>query len=256
MSFPSAQMPAGREWIERRAKLFEAGEFPERDLTVTPEHLQALARGFADPVPVLIEHASSPLELGFLTSVAAEGDELFGSISLTKEADALIRQSGASALSIGLTANLDQILEVSLVENPRIESAQLFEGSIRFCGSLQPPEIDWQLRFQKLQRQMELQQAQSQVNRLIAEGRLLPSQKEHAVALLCHRESVHFGGSMKPVGEILLSLLELQPNPARFREHAPQSDPDYSSVLMMPEEAEFYRRHFPGVALEEIAKRK
>jgi hypothetical protein len=35
---------------------------------------------------------------------------------------------------------------------------------------------------------------------------------------------------------------------------APQGD--FSSDLMMPEEAAFYRRHFPDVSLSEIAKRR
>ena len=95
--------PAPETWIERRAKLFHTGDFPDKGVTITQETLGALVRSFSEPVPVLIEHAESPLELGFLTSVEAIGDELFGTISLTPEANALVERSGARGLSLGLS---------------------------------------------------------------------------------------------------------------------------------------------------------
>ncbi|RYG24586.1 hypothetical protein EON82_10240, partial [bacterium] len=88
-------------WVQRRAKLFEAGEYPDKGILVTDEDLIALAEGFSRPVPVLIEHAQSPLELGFLTAVERSGKDLFGTVSLSQEADALVRKSGARGLSLG-----------------------------------------------------------------------------------------------------------------------------------------------------------
>src|SRR5687767_10849414 len=128
-------MPRG-PWIERSAKLFEAGEFPEKGVSITPEQLAGLAGAFQDPVPVLIEHSESPLELGYLTSVQVMGDELFGTVSFTPEAHVLVERSGARSLSLGLTPDLTRIREVSLVRNPRIESAQLFSGGPVFWGEL------------------------------------------------------------------------------------------------------------------------
>ncbi len=45
-------------------------------------------------MPLLIEHATSPLELGYLTSVEADGGELFGTVALSAEANVLIEKSG------------------------------------------------------------------------------------------------------------------------------------------------------------------
>ena len=59
----------GADWVRRRAKLFEAGDYPDKGVTVAPETLQALANGFSQPVPVLVEHAESPLQLGFLNFI-------------------------------------------------------------------------------------------------------------------------------------------------------------------------------------------
>lgn len=243
-------------WIERRAKLFEAGEYPDKDLTVTSEQLAALCQNFGEPVPVLIEHASSPLELGFLTSVEAIGNELFGQVSLTPEANALIERSGARSLSIGIAPDLSRIVEVSLVENPRVPSAKLFAGSLQFFGSLSDSEAGWKERFHALQESLIVRAAEEAADRFVREGRLLPCQRPLASALLAHEEAVRFGTGMRPVRDLLLEMLSLQPPHSLFKEHAPASTEDHSAVLMMPEEAEFYRKHFPGVELSEIAKRR
>ena len=96
-------------WIDRRAKLFEVGEYPDKGVSVTPEMLRALDTNFDLPVPVLIEHARSPLELGYLTSIEVVGEELFGNVALTTEADALLAKSGARSLSVGLSGDLSSI---------------------------------------------------------------------------------------------------------------------------------------------------
>lgn len=245
-----------QDWIDRRAKLFEAGEFPDKDLVVTPAQVEALQRSFQKPVPVLIEHASSPLEIGYLTSVEASGGELFGQISLTPEANALIERSGARSLSIGLTPDLSEIVEVSLVENPRVPSARLFTDGIQLFGTLEETELGWKERFHALRESLSVRAAEETVDRFVREGKLLPSQRPHASALLRIDEPVRFGTGMRPVRDLLLDMLSLQPRHSLFKEHAPVSTEDHSAVLMMPEEAEFYRKHFPGVELSEIAKRR
>jgi hypothetical protein len=69
---------------------------------------------------VLIEHSDSPLELGFVTELRQQGKELYGTITLTQQADSLMIKSGASSLSIGLESDLSRIREVSVVRNPRV----------------------------------------------------------------------------------------------------------------------------------------
>lgn len=301
------------DWIERRAKLFEAGEYPDKGVTITVENLQSLAGRFGEPVPVLIEHAESPLELGYLTSVEALGGELFGIVALTPEANSLVERSGARALSLGLTPDLLAIREISLVRNPRVESAQLFDGStaasdrsntgpandlLVFAGALgeacaldgdaladKAAEVfgqatdersdsavnsvaeardspiasrqsTWRQRYERLVGEQEEREAERLVREFVAAGKLCPSQTSMAKALLLSSDTVAFDGRSRPLREVALEMIERQPRLGLFSEIAPDPAQDFSSQLLLPEEEEFYRRHFPDVSLEEIARRK
>jgi hypothetical protein len=252
---PPAFLETPTDWIERRAKLFEAGDYPDKGVTVTPETLSALQQSFDAPVPVLIEHAHSPLELGYLTAVEAVGRELFGTVALTTEANALVERSGARSLSLGLSPDLASICEVSLVSEPRVASARLFSGLL----SEAMPSIPAEPQSNHVTDDGHFSQRPApgaEVARLIQEGRLLPAQAPFAEALLARREPVEFDGRRVSVGQLLLAMIERQPPRPLFAELAPVPTADLSQALMVPEEAEFYRRHFPDISLEEIAKRK
>ncbi|MFY9234652.1 MAG: hypothetical protein WAO58_09355 [Fimbriimonadaceae bacterium] len=283
-------------WIERSAKLFETGDYPDKGVTITIENLNALADGFGEPVPVLIEHADSPLELGFLTGVQALGEELFGTVSLTPEANSLVERSGARALSLGLSPDLTAIREVSLVRNPRVESAQLYSG-IRFDGRLgdaallkgeglveavgsilglpspepfpHPPApsprhepfvergSNWKERYERLVGEQEEREADRLVREFVAVGKLCPAQAPLAKALLLSSDTVAFGGESRPLRQVAQEMIERQPRLALFSEIVPDGGSEgASSHLLLPEEAEFYRKHFPDVSLEEIASGK
>lgn len=51
------------EWRDRRAKLFEIGEYDDRGLRVTQEDVVRLAQSFDSPVPILVEQVETPLRL-------------------------------------------------------------------------------------------------------------------------------------------------------------------------------------------------
>jgi hypothetical protein len=267
----------GADWVSRRAKLFEAGEYPDKGVTVTPDDLSRLATSFAEPVPVLIEHADSPLEIGLLTGVEVLGQELFGVVSLTPEANALVERSGARSLSVGLAADLSEIREVSLVRSPRVPTAQIYCDSVLFAGSLQDAELSgeelavavrevfasdaelvWRARYERLEREQVRQEAERKVGRWITEGRLTPAQAPIVAALLMSPGIVEFDGQSRPVSTLIEALVLRQPILALFTELAPgaSADPSLDSALLLPEEAAFYRRHFPDVSLEEIARRR
>lgn len=232
-------------WIERKAKLFEAGDFPDKGVKVEIAHLQNLAANFDLPAPVLIEHAQSPLQLGYLTSVEVVGTELHGTIALTAEADGLVQKSKARKLSLGLAPDLSSIREVSIVRNPRVKDARLF----RFCTNFEP---DWQSQCERL--------AQDEVNRRVADyirqGRLMPAQAAFARALLACDDPVMFDDETSAVGLLVTQLIESLPVRVRFEETVPAKPFDYSEQLMLPEEVAFYRRHFPDIALDQIAARR
>lgn len=262
-------------WIERRAKLFEAGAYPDKGVVITPDHLDAIAAAFDAPVPVLIEHSESPLELGFLTKVEALDGELFGTVSLSREANDLVERSGARSLSIGLSPDLTEIREVSLVRNPRVPDAQLFHV-MSFSGNLEDgmwradpaqgaacsacPDTDdaslWRSRYEQLLAQHRREHAGRQVEEFVRAGKLCPAQAPFAKALLQAEDTIEFGEDMASVRELLIAMIERQPPLQLFAALAPSAHQDANAALLLPEEAEFYRKHFPDVSLDEIAARK
>jgi len=244
-------------WIDRPAKLFEAGDYPDKGVTVSGDDLKAIAESFDLPVPVWIEHAETPLDLGYLTAVEARDGELFGTVTLTQEADALIERSGARSLSIGLSADLRQIREVSLVRHPRVATARLFAASLTFEGVIQPTATDERrLKLHEAEERLDDLQVERTLEGLERQGRLVPAQRQFAKSLLSHKAAITFGGHTVSVAELVTRLLEAAPDHGLFREHAPATDHEASANLFLPEEAEFYRRYFPDIALKDIAHTK
>lgn len=244
------------DWIERRAKLFEAGAFPDKGVTVTVAHLQAMVANFGEPVPLLIEHEESPLELGFLSGVEAIDDELYGTVQLTPEAHALVERSGATSLSLGISPELDRIREVSLVRRPRVADARLFSGLCFEAELGGPSRDDWAERYADLEAQVRREAAERQATELVKQGQLTPAQLPFAMALLSTTDTVTFDGTRVPVGQVLMQLLSARPAQPLTEEIAPAPKADFSHVLMLPEEAEFYRRYFPDIALDQIAAKR
>lgn len=232
-----AYLAQPRSWVDRRAKLFEAGEYPDKGVTVTEADLLALEAAFDLPVPILIEHARSPLEIGYLTAVEAKGSELFGTLALAEEADSLIQRDGARALSLGLSPDLSEIREVSLVRRPRVPSARLFADGPSFVGRVEAPDSA---------------DAET-LDRLTAEGRLAPAQRPFAEALLADSGTVEFDGGVEPVRSLVLRMLGAALPHSLFTESAPVAP---TAAGLAPEEADFYRRVFPGLDLGEIARNR
>lgn len=240
-------MDSNEQWIERSAKLFEAGAYPDKGVEFGADDLNRLAEKFCEPVPILIEHATSPLELGRLTQVWVEGHELFGTVQLSPEANALIERSNAKSLSIGLSAEMDLIEEVSLVQAPRVSTARLFSGRLG-------EEVDWRSRFMALRRQHRSDGATVRLRQWIESGKLLPSQSEVARSLLECSAKVVFDGESTPVAQLVTQLLDLNGSHGLFREQVPHRQAP--GVGMTPDETDFYQRHFPSLELAEIARHR
>jgi len=240
--------------VIRRAKLFQAGEFPDKGVTITVETLAGIVQNFDQPVPVWIEHNPNPLKLGVLKSVELKGDELFGTLELTHEANALIEQSEARGLSLGLTPDLKRIREVSLVRNPRIPGARLFrEDLVFFDATLGSP--DWEQAYTQLFARQQAQEADQRIDQLLKEGRLLPSQVPFARAVLRSGDAIEFDGERQSVAQLMVAMLERQPPHGLFGVISPGGE-EATTALFLPEERAFYERYFPGVSLDEIAQRK
>lgn len=116
--------------VERDAKLFEAGDYPDKQIAVDEADLERLEQNWSGPVPVQVEHEDTPLRLGWLTRIWRVGRELFGRISLSHHAWGLLQESGAKRLSLGLLRGDDgkvqRIYEVSVVRYPRVADAQIY----------------------------------------------------------------------------------------------------------------------------------
>lgn len=252
---PPAYLDRPRRWVDRPAKLFEAGSYPDKGVEVGTETLARLAEGFELPAPVLIEHARSPLELGWLTDVRAEGSSLFGTITLTEEADRLAVESGAECLSLGLDADLTEIREVSLVRRPRVPDARLFSTVVlRFSGALEGGEDGpWKRRWLEREREERSREAEAWADQWVSEGRMTPAERPFALALLTSTQPVEFGEEGLTAREAARRLFAARPLAPVSQELAPQAASPAAG--MDSDAADFFRRRFSGLSLDEIARR-
>lgn len=228
---------------DRKAKLFEVGEYNDKNLHVTRANLKTLETTFDFPVPILVEHIETPMRLGYLTDVKAVGTELFGVLSLTPKGDELVEKTGARSLSVSVDKNLNRIFEVSIVANPRIQSAKLF------CGNFRPVtqrERFYKTESERLQREIKNFENRDIIESLIRSGQLAPVCRKTAMNMLeksretgCSREFVDFINSL--------------PKTVIFGELAPNLQ---KTLPLSTEETQFYAKCFPDIAIEEIMKRK
>ena len=130
--------PAEREFsenaVEREALLMETGEYPDKGVAITEEHLQQMAATGAG-APVIVEHRPT-LVLGWIRELWRKGKQLWGKLALKPHANQLIEESAVKGLSVGLRRTPDggfALHEVSLTTSPRVPNAQLF--------GLEPPSL-------------------------------------------------------------------------------------------------------------------
>jgi len=118
--------------VEREAKLFEAGSYPDKRIDVSESDLDTIIANHDPTLPIKIEHSDTPFDgaLGFVKRIWRTGKELMGSMAFTDEAWALIERSGIKSLSSGIKRDKTGLAEVSLVRNPRIADARVFNADI------------------------------------------------------------------------------------------------------------------------------
>ena len=117
--------------IIRDAKLFEAGSYPDKGVTITEAELDAMVARFSAPVPVRVEHDDSPWDgkMGFVVSIWRVGKELMGKIAWPAHVWEFLCTMGTKKLSVGLN-KAKELVEVSVVDKPRVLTAQAFGDSI------------------------------------------------------------------------------------------------------------------------------
>lgn len=133
-------------FVERQCLLFEAGDYPDRGVTVTEDDLREIAANTGE-VPMRVEHLDrSPFDgaLGSVRGLRVVGRRLFGTLRQPLDAWRFVQRAGARSLSIALDAAAKRIAEVSFVCSPRVANAQVFaenagarpDGCARFVSPL------------------------------------------------------------------------------------------------------------------------
>lgn len=178
--------------VRRPARLFVAGEYPDKGVTITADDLRRIVANFNSApgpgVPVKIEHADTPLDpFGEVAALYVDGDELFGVLVFSSGMDAHIRERGVEHLSVALLREADgsfRLKETSLVFTPRVPSA----------GFLTPATVAATLA------------------RFTGEGRITPAMRPAAQRLLSAPRLVTFGdGSVVDVAAEVAALLAAMP---------------------------------------------
>lgn len=136
--------PASGSW---RGKIFEAGEYPDKDVAFTEQDIAEMASSFAGPMKANIEHAPSILdgELGELVAVEAVGHELYGTFSAPGWLRAALN-GRAVPVSVEIDKASKRLTGIGLVTSPRVADAQLVAafsgaGKPRKGGSMKIKEL-------------------------------------------------------------------------------------------------------------------
>ncbi len=244
--------------IEREAKLFEAGSYPDRGIEVSEEDLDRIIANTSE-APVRIEHSATPFDgaLGVLKSVYRKGKELFGRLCFTQAAWELIKAANAKRLSVAILKDKSGIAEVSLVREPRVADAAVFsaEDTLPFEETelaLEEPEhadmshtshpshdrsetVDCRpSTVDQLRRELAEKEADIAIDQLKRAGKLAPAAEVFARAILRSDDTsvITFGDQPTPIAQVFRWFLESQPKVIEFSELAPaDSDPTEPGIF-------------------------
>ncbi len=209
--------------IEREAKLFEVGSYPDRGIEISEEDLDRIIANTSD-APLRIEHSATPFDgaLGVLKSVYRKGKELFGKLCFTKAAWELVKAANARRLSVAILKDKSGISEVSLVREPRIADAAVFGDSeaVRLESELC---ADFSGTDEVLRRELADKDAQIAIDQLKRDGKIAPAAEVFARAILRSEDSrtITFADQPTPISQVFRWFLDSQPRVIEFSELAP-----------------------------------
>jgi hypothetical protein len=115
------------EYVLRTGKIFEAGDYPDKDFDISPEELLEAIADFA-PVDLDLEHMPTVLDgkLGKLEAVAlgSDGWSLVGTVRLPKWLDSQLGD-GERKVSATWDRTKKRLTKLAIVRNPRVKDAAL-----------------------------------------------------------------------------------------------------------------------------------
>lgn len=218
--------------VEKSARIFEAGEYPDKGITVTEADLDAIVSSFAE-CPVKVEHADSPLDpLGTVKRVWRKGRELFATLAFPEDLASFLERRGIKRLSVGLLKDPLRLAEVSLVLSPRVAGAAIFresdqsDVSDRSDASDAAKEVNRDMSTDEKDREiaelrfaLRAKDVDARLAALKSQGKVVPASEALAREIMLQGDQVvRFSDGEATVGELFLQFLEAQPKVIEFGE--------------------------------------
>lgn len=114
--------------VLRRGKIFAAGDYPDKDFSLTPKELRKIVKDFEGPVELDSEHERSIFDgkLGRLVGIesAENGQELHGIVEIPKWLDPILMEAGGK-VSAAFDRITKKLVGLALTINPRVPDAAL-----------------------------------------------------------------------------------------------------------------------------------
>lgn len=215
--------------VEKDAKIFEAGEYPDKGISVGEEDLDAIIGNFEE-VPVKIEHVDSPLDpLGTVKRIWRQGRDLFARLAFPEDLAAFLQRRGVKRLSVALHKDPLRLAEVSLVLSPRVADAAMFgrtaESNPQSGGEVNVDMSDRDTKdkeIEELRFALRAKDVDAKVAHLKAEGKLVPASEQYAREIMLRGdEKITFGESETTIAFLFECFLENQPKVLTFGETTP-----------------------------------
>lgn len=254
MDFSPDEMP-----VEKDAKIFEAGEYPDKQISVSEDDLDTIVGNFTG-APVKVEHMDSPLDpLGTVKRVWRQGRELFARLAFPSDLAAFLERRGVKKLSVALYKDPLRLAEVSLVLSPRVPSAAMFgqqsaisiqHSAKEVNGDMTDQEKDKEIA--KLRFALRARDVDAKLADLRAKGKIVPASEAYAREILMQGgQPITFGEGETTVAYLFECFLENQPKVIAFGELAPSVRGESAGPLSAEEEELLAKL---GITREQFAK--
>ena len=243
--------------VEKDAKIFEVGDYPDKEIQVTEADLDAMVESFAE-VPVKVEHTDSPLDpLGTVKRIWRQGRELFARLAFPRDLASFLERRGIKRLSVALFQDPLRLAEVSLVLSPRVADAALF-GQKSEVRSQKPEEeeviesmTDSEKEIAELRFALRVKDVEAKLAELKAQGKIVPASEPQAREILLQGDGkITFGDEEVSISRVFERFLEAQPKVVVFGELAPGGK--LSETPLSAEEEELLAKL--GISREQFAK--
>lgn len=136
MTWPTFSLDATDGLVIRRARVFRAGEYPDKAFSLSPAEVLAAAATFS-PVDIDLQHVPSVLDgkLGKLLSLIPVdgGRELWGDVGIPKWLDGVLQDTPVE-LSAAWDRATKRLMRLALVVRGRIPDAVLMSAFAAFEG--------------------------------------------------------------------------------------------------------------------------